>query len=293
MTDLTQIKVIEKVNSAVDDVTKYIVQDDQFGKNEISVIRKADKIIFCMPTQTNCKMGCTFCHLTGTTRPAHNLTSEWIVGAVDFLVAHEYKEESRDLLISFMGVGEPLMNVDNLTQAIDTLHNKYQRIRFGISTMLPNMRARDKLIEWIVPHPFIRLKLHFSVHGVLTRNAIVNSSIGAVDAIKAICVFHVHTGRPIEFHYTLVAGVNDSVDELSMLSKLVATKSEDVTVKFLTLSETNGCQATKMSQEAIRELFPNNIVEFYDPPGRDVGSSCGMFNRDLYNISKESTDANT
>ena len=55
------------------------------------------------------------------------------------------------------------------------------------------------------------------------------------------------------------------------------------TVKFLALSETPGCSATKLSEDTIRAIFPLNIVEFYDPPGRDVGASCGMFNRDLYN----------
>jgi len=286
---MTTFKICDIQRSTVDDVIKYTLQDERFGKNEVSSIHKVDKDILCLPTQTNCKMGCKFCHLTGTTRPSRNLASTWLSSAVNFWVEKEHLEDhSRDLLISFMGVGEPLINIAGVIGSIEALQTKYEgRIRFGISTMLPNPCALEHLTEWLAYKKEFRVKLHLSVHGIFNRGAIINSPLTAAESIHLVQDFQARTGRPIEFHYTLVDGINDSINELTAFSSLVRTSSKDVTIKFLTLSETNGCKATQLSHEEIRALFCENIVEFYDPPGRDVGASCGMFNRDLYNTTSK------
>jgi 23S rRNA (adenine2503-C2)-methyltransferase len=273
------ITLLEKIDSTIDDVTKYIVSDPVFGKNEVSIIRKDTKLIFCLPTQTNCKMGCTFCHLTGTNRPSKNLSADWIVSVVDYLAQIEYKAD-KALLISFMGVGEPLLNLNELTASMELLQAKYDRIRFGISTMMPNMNAMEYLTKWTLNHMNFNIKVHLSVHGISNRDKIVPSGIGIRTSIKLLQEFHTSTGNPIEYHYTLVNGVNDSVKELKVFESKI--KADGSTVKFLTLSETNGYTNTKLSEEYIRTLFPSNTVEFYNPPGRDVGSSCGMFNKTLY-----------
>lgn len=78
-------------------------------------------------------------------------------------------------------------------------------------------------------------------------------------------------------------GVNDSISELRKFSvKVRARATERATVKFLTLSEVGDCAPTELSQPDILSLFTGITVEFYDPPGRDVGSSCGMFDRTIY-----------
>lgn len=276
------IKTIEIVKSKIDNVTKYIVEDEKFGKNEVSIIYKKDKVIFCVPTQTNCKIGCTFCHLTGTTRKAINLTVDWLDSVIDHLIESENLHNiSKDILISFMGVGEPFLNVDFLIKSIEKLTNKHQNIRFGISTMMPNISSIRSLTEFLLENGHCRVKLHLSVHGIFNRDKIVNSKVDISEAISAIQKYHKITKQPIEYHYTLVNEVNDSVKELNAFNNMIS--DDGSTVKFLTLSETNGCTSTNLSEKQIRSLFPDNIVEFYDPPGRDIGSSCGMFNKELYN----------
>jgi 23S rRNA (adenine2503-C2)-methyltransferase len=263
---MINLNILTRVDSTIDDVTKYVIEDDTFGKNEVSIIRKSDKIIFCVPTQTNCKMGRTFCHLTGTTRKAKNLTAEWIDSVVDCLVeAEQIHLYPVDLLISFMGVGEPLLNVSNLMGVVEILHDKYPDIRFGVSTMTPNIRAINKLTDWLLANPDYRVKVHLSVHGIFNRDSIVKTPVSIEMAIKHLQTYHKLTDQPIEYHYTLVDGVNDSVDELKAFNSLI--EHDGATVKFLTLSETNGCKATKLTEEEITITFPKNIVEFYDPPG--------------------------
>ena len=276
------LTLIKSVNSKIDDVTKYLLQDAVFGVNEVSVIRKKDKIIFCVPSQTNCRMGCTFCHLTGTSRPSKNLSSGWLVSVVDYLIdAENLQNRTQDLLISFMGVGEPLLNVEGLEHSIEALHDKHSNIRFGICTMMPSLAAMESLSIWLSLNKQYRVKFHLSVHGIFNREAIIKSKVNITAAIAQMQTHSIINKLPIEYHYTLVDGVNDSTDELMEFNRRI--EGDGSTVKFLALSETNGCAATKLTEEYIRSLFPQNIVEFYDPPGRDIGSSCGMFEAEIYN----------
>lgn len=272
--------VVESKTSR-DNVTKYVLEDTAFGKNEISIIQKDFKNILCLPTQTNCRMGCTFCHLNGTTRPSKNLSSTWLVSVVRFITDLIPSLTDKNLLISFMGVGEPLLNGNGIQDAMSKLHMQYSAIRFGVCTMMPDIDLMEKFIEWSVANSEVHVKLHLSVHGIGSRKAIIKSTVGISKAISLVQRFHKMTGNPIEYHYTLVAGVNDSAEELNAFHRLTLGASS--TLKFLTLSENNGCKATSLSEEEILTFFPGQTVEFYNPPGRDVGASCGMFDRDLYN----------
>lgn len=274
-------KIICKTESKTDSVTKYIVEDNVFGKNEISVLRKDNKDVVVLPTQTNCKMGCTFCHLTGTTRKAHNLTWFWLSEAVQFIRDLE-QLGSKTVLISFMGAGEPLINITNVLRGIEEISKRGYNIRFAISTMMPNTSALDQTTKWCLVNRSISLKLHLSVHGIESRNRIVTSPVSIEESITNLQRHSEITGLPIEYHYTLVNGVNDSVSELTRFRDLVVQRTELSTVKFLELSEVGECQKSEVSKTWLTELFSGMVVEFYDPPGRDVGSSCGMFDKSIY-----------
>jgi 23S rRNA (adenine2503-C2)-methyltransferase len=274
-------KIICKTESKTDTVTKYIVEDNVFGKNEISVLRKDKKDVVVLPTQTNCKMGCAFCHLTGTTRKAHNLTWFWLSEAVQFIRDLE-QLGSKTILISFMGAGEPLINITNVLRGIEEISKRGSNIRFAISTMMPNTSALDQITKWCLANRNISLKLHLSVHGIESRNRIVTSHVSIEESITNLQRHSEITGLPIEYHYTLVNGVNDSVSELTKFRDLVVQSTELSTVKFLELSEVGECQKSEVSKTWLTELFSGMIVEFYDPPGRDVGSSCGMFDKSIY-----------
>lgn len=271
--------IIDKKESLIDSVTKYILSDSVFGKNEISVIRKSTKDIIVLPTQTNCVMGCSFCHLTGTTRPTKNLTSNWFYDVVQFIIDAE-NLGSKTILISFMGAGEPLLNLDNVVSGINIINSAIRNIRFAICSVIPSHVSIERLIEWKLDHPDISLKLHLSVHGIDNRDKIVKSVVGIREAIEYLKEYSEKTNSPIEYHYTLVNGVNDGMD-LKKFKRLVKPMT-NATIKFLTLSENGNCSETNVTNEDLMIIFDGMNIEFYNPPGRDVGSSCGMFDKSIY-----------
>lgn len=271
--------IVDKKESQIDSVTKYILSDFTFGKNEISVIRKSTKDIIVLPSQTNCVMGCSFCHLTGTTRPTKNLSSNWFYDAVQFIINTE-NLGSKTILISFMGAGEPLLNLGYVLSGITTINSQIQNVRFAICSVIPSHDSIERLIGWKLNQPDISLKLHLSVHGIDNRDKIVKSVVDIQDAIEYLKEYSEKTNSPIEYHYTLVNRVNDGMD-LKKFKRLVKPMA-NATIKFLTLSQNGNCSKTNVTNEDLMIIFDGMNVEFYNPPGRDVGSSCGMFDKSIY-----------
>ena len=277
------IKVIQMEESDTDNVTKYILEDPIFGKNEVTVIRKDTKNIIVLPSQTNCKMGCKFCHLTGTTRPVQQLDVPYLITLFCVVLAEE-KLFDKPILVSFMGAGEPLLNKDILQTILMMSMMFYNHpIRYAISTVFPNEKSFVEVIDFAKKHPKISLKVHLSVHGTFNRDKLINSPVSIYTAIGLLKRYNEETNNPIEYHYTLVNGINDSIEELTDFNKCIqSSKLDNTTVKFLSLSECGEYKKTLLTEEQIRNIFPGITVEFYDPPGRDVGSSCGMFDRSIY-----------
>lgn len=280
------MKIIETQHSKIDNVTKYIIEDSAFGKNEVSLLRKETKDVIVLPSATNCKIGCIFCHLTGTTRSAEQLSARCISNMVK-LIIQEAALGNRPLLISFMGAGEPLLN-DNIYLAIIHLNEEIPNVRFAISTMVPNIKALERWTDIFRVNKEVPMKLHVSIHGYKDRGSIVNSKISAKTIIHYVQKYNEITGNPIEYHYTMIDSHNDSLEELQMFKDAIVKdrtpeQMNQTTVKFLLLSETNGYKRSKVTNDDARKIFEGVTVEFYDPPGRDVGSSCGMFNKGIYN----------
>jgi adenine C2-methylase RlmN of 23S rRNA A2503 and tRNA A37 len=95
-------------------------------------------------------------------------------------------------------------------------------------------------------------------------------------ALAALEFYHKLTGNSVEIHYTLIEGVNDSVDDAYKLGHML--KFRDIPVKILKYNEREAIQ-DKSSGNV--DEFMNTLkwvgvpVEYYNPPGFDVGSSCG------------------
>lgn len=269
-------KIVKQIES-VDAVVKYVLSDDEYGLTEVSVLRKSNKDVIVVPSQTNCRMGCVFCHLTGTDREVRGFDGAWFLNVFRFMVRAE-RLGMRPLLVSFMGAGEPLLNVAGVIAGMRHIQIERGDVRFGVATMMPSLGLMSVLEIAAVVHK-LNVKVHLSVHGIGSRGSVIKSGVDVLEAIDQVRRYGRNTGNGIEYHYTLVRGVNDVLDELKAFRDAVG---DEGTVKFLKLSECGGCQESLVSQEQILEIFSGVTVEFYDPPGRDVGSSCGMFDRTIY-----------
>jgi 23S rRNA (adenine2503-C2)-methyltransferase len=275
------IKVISKVYSKDDDVVKYIFETVE-GQNEVSLIQKEDKTVLCLPTQTNCKLGCKFCHLTGTSRDTKDLSSSTLVAYVEFFL-REYclNLEEKPLLVSFMGAGEPLHNIGNLVAAMDDLYSKYE-VKFGLASTIPSEKRMTEFTENMEDKEYL-VKFHLSLHGIDTRSKLMWDKVKARRAIELVEQYKIETVNDVEFHYALVEGLNDTDEEVRELEEALP---EGASIKFLVLNPMDDLEPSTHLEEIadyLGDSEKNFVVEVYTPPGRDIGSSCGQFHREIYN----------
>lgn len=211
---------------------------------KVVVDAKAGENILGVPCQTNCAMECRFCETTRLNGriPALALRSDEIVSASESalgLAAWEYEVNSKKpLLVSFAGCGEPLANHHEVIQAIIDLCDWAKRlripIRFELPTMLPKQHVSDftrlgtEIAMKRLP-VMVQLSLHFTEDAVRRRYMPaaneMRSSLGHMRWYQGL------TRNPIEIGYLLINGINDDVNSLDRLVKLIG---HDVPVKFLT-----------------------------------------------------------
>lgn len=290
-----------------DGTIKCVYENETKKIIEISLLfNKKDKNVVCVPTHHFCNLGCKMCHLTNNklNKKMNPINCEdFMYSLLDCL--HYFNNNKKKLVISFMGVGEPLLNLE-LIKNIYLNENKikeaynYKHIGYAISTMMPNKDV-NKLIE-VVNNYNIPLKLHFSLHtpdDKIRQELIPSTKVSVDEAMQLLDNYRnvitknnelmkeykkLHTTLdPVEIHYTLIKGVNDAEYLLDKLIKL--EKKYKICLKFIRFNPTNEMQRSKEESHWIDKLtteVQELRVKAYSPPGREVGSSCGEFTKHYY-----------
>jgi len=175
------------------------------------------RLTTCVSSQVGCPMRCTFC-ATGKGGFARNLEAHEIVDQV-LTVQEEFGARVSNVV--FMGMGEPLLNVPAVVEAVRVLNEevgigarKITLSTVGVPNAIPRL-AREKL----------QCTLAVSIHAPnqRIREQIVPSARAyPIDALMADCYEYFRaTGRRVSIEYTLLAGVNDSADNAKELAALL------------------------------------------------------------------------
>lgn len=270
---------------------------------------KEDIDVVCVPTHHFCNMGCKMCHLTnkGLNKSMIPIDSKnFIECLIETLTkGGERRTSKKKLLISFMGVGEPLLNI-TLIEEIYKMEGEikdklgYDDIGYAISTMMPNSNMVD--LTNIVTTLGIPLKVHFSLHTPIDeeRLDLIPSTRVKVSEALAYLVnyrnklndskkvmneyvkFH-RSSDPVEIHYTLIKGVNDNPEQLDELCSLLAKYR--IPIKFIRFNPLDSLEISEQEQKWVSEItsrIPGLRVKTYSPPGKEIGSSCGEFTKHFY-----------
>ena len=281
--------LIDTIHSKVDKTVKYIFRLQDGLITEVSYIDNGSpKDIICIGSQTSCSMKCRFC-LTSDLEGVvlRNLTSQEISGCV----RQVYDKQclgNRILLVSYMGCGEPLLNWMNVIESMIDINQFQPNSRFAISTLIPNKNVFEffKFVEKIQFYG-LNVKIHLSLH--FTKDEIrrewMPAALNIIPSLDALEFYRDITGNSVEIHYTLIEGVNDSVENAEELSNLVVDRQ--IPIKLLQYNA-RPCLEYVSSQDKRLRLFKEELInncvrhEYYIPPGQDVGASCGAFLIDYY-----------
>lgn len=235
----------------------------------------------CISSQVGCSLGCEFC-ATGKMGFKRNLTVGEIFHQVTEIMKLAHEQYNLSLTnIVLMGMGEPLLNYDNVLSAIhhitseDGLGMSPQRITLstvGLSRMIRKLADDDVKFN-------LAISLHSANNKQRTEFMPVNRGNSLEDLRDALVYFNQKTGQRITFEYLLMGGINDSLQNAKEFAEYC--KSFPVKINIIEYNSTRDKRFKKSPNESFDQFVTflkskNLVVNVRRSRGQDIDAACGQ-----------------
>jgi 23S rRNA (adenine2503-C2)-methyltransferase len=239
----------------------------------------------CVSSQVGCTLNCTFCH-TGTQALVRNLTAAEIVAQVqvardDLAEWPSPKEDRRLTNIVFMGMGEPLYNLDGVAQAIDVIADNEgiaisrRRITVSTSGVVPELTALGERTQ-----AMLAISLHATNDALRDVLVPLNKKYPIAELMAAIRAYPgLSNAKRVTFEYVMLKGVNDSPAEAKALVQLL--RGVPAKINLIPFNPWPGTDY-QCSDWATIEAFAAILNRggyaspIRTPRGRDILAACGQ-----------------
>jgi 23S rRNA (adenine2503-C2)-methyltransferase len=226
----------------------------------------------CVSSQSGCPLTCTFC-ATGQMRFGRNLSASEILDQV----LHFRRIEAVDHLV-FMGMGEPLMNLDNVLAAAAKLPDAgITHRRTGISTVgwVPGIR---RLTEECDMPLRLALSLHAPEDGLRSQIMPINERFPIAEVLAACDDWYAKRRRKVFVEYLMLGGVNDTVAQAHQLGRLLDPRIYKV--NLIPYNPTGGLYegSTRGAIDAFKAVLEEHGLSATVrlTRGRDIDAACGQ-----------------
>ena len=282
---VARAEVAERLVS-VDGTRKYLIRLAPGVEVECVYIPDVGRAgALCVSSQVGCTLACTFCH-TGTQKLVRNLTSAEIVNQVmavkDDLAEWPSGGEDRRLSnIVFMGMGEPLYNLDNVAAAIDVISDgdgisiSRRRITVSTSGVVPEIARLGEETS-----AMLAISLHATNDPLRDELVPINKKYPIAELMDACRAYPgLGNARRITFEYVMLKGVNDTDAEARALVKLL--KGVPAKINLIPFNPWPGAPYECSSWERI-EAFAEILSRagyaspIRTPRGQDILAACGQ-----------------
>ncbi len=268
------------VSSADGSTDKYLWSMWDGQNIESVIIRDHGRVTACISSQVGCKMACIFCR-TGEMGFKRNLTPGEIIDQL-ILMKRSLREKNEDITnIVFMGMGEPLDNLDAVIKAIRII-NMEEALEIGQRKITVSTCGITPGINYLAG-AFKRIGLAISLNAPdeKLRSSLmpINRKYPLKEIMKAAGNYARITKKRVTFEYILIDGVNDSpahARKLLALAKRVPSK-----INLITFNEFEGSPFKRPPDkkvEAFRKIiFEGNITAMLrKSKGLDIYAACGQ-----------------
>jgi 23S rRNA (adenine2503-C2)-methyltransferase len=224
---LNRPKILEKLVSN-DGTRKYLIELSPGVECETVFIPNVSKTgALCVSSQVGCTLNCTFCH-TGTQALVRNLTAAEIVAQVmiarDDLGEWPTTTENRQITnIVYMGMGEPLYNLDHVSDSIDILSDEEgmaigrRRMTVSTSGVVPKIKELGERTN-----AMLAISLHATNDELRDELVPLNKKYPLAELMDAIRSYpSLSNSKRVTFEYVMLKDVNDSLTEARALIKLL------------------------------------------------------------------------
>ena len=295
---IRRLNVVERQVST-DGTRKYLIELSPGVEVECVFIPDVGRAgALCVSSQVGCTLNCTFCH-TGTQKLVRNLTAAEIVGQVTAVKddLQEWPSGGDDRRLSnivFMGMGEPLYNLENVAKAIDVISDgdgiSISRRRTTVSTsgVVPEMQALGETTS-----AMLAISLHATNDDLRDELVPINRKYPLTELLDACRNYpDVSNSRRITFEYVMLKGVNDTDAEARELVRLL--KGIPAKINLIPWNPWPGAPYECSSWERI-EAFADIVNRagyaspIRTPRGRDIAAACGQLKSD--SVKKRASEA--
>ncbi|MDD4989855.1 MAG: 23S rRNA (adenine(2503)-C(2))-methyltransferase RlmN [Candidatus Pacebacteria bacterium] len=271
-------------------------------KIEAVLMRYKVRNTVCVSSQVGCSMGCVFC-LTGKGGLKRSLTVFEIIEQVLFFQRLLRTEGQRVTNVVFMGMGEPLLNYENVIEAIKILNKKncfgISMRRISVSTVGIPWAIKKLAKEKIKPN--LAISLHFANQVLRPKLMPIAKNHDLLELAKAIDFYIKTTSQRVIFEYLMLSGVNDTEEDALDLAKFIKQfKKPDNfragknfyfvnLIAFNDFKSQNNLNFKPSSREKIlmfKQVLKENGIEAAQRYkfGQDIKAACGQL---AYNMKHE------
>ena len=257
-----------------DGTVKYLFRTEEGNFIETVYIPDDDRATLCVSSQVGCKMNCLFC-MTGKQGYAANLTTNQIINQV-------FSIPERDKLtnIVFMGMGEPMDNLDNVLKALDILTGSYG-YQWSPKRITVSSVGLKKGIERFLNESdcHLAISLHSPFPAQRRELMPAEKAYSIVDLIEMLKNYDFSHQRRLSFEYILFKGVNDSTVYAKELVRLLHGLECRVNLIRFHAIPNVPLEGTDMdTMISFRDYLTNHGVfsTIRASRGEDIFAACGM-----------------
>lgn len=268
---------VVKRHRSADGTEKFLFRLEDGATIEAVDIPEGDRRTLCVSSQAGCALACRFC-VTGYWGAGRDLTVGEIVAQVLAIRAEE-RPGTHGLNVVFMGMGEPLLNVDNLRRATEILLEQisWRRVTLSTAGVVPGLRD---LATW-EHRPRLAISLHAPDDERRSRLMPINKKYPLDELMAALRDIPLRSKERITFEYILIDRWNDAPDDAEMLHRLLQTVPAKVNLIPLNPDPVLDPKLRRPSDERV-EAFRARLdrmgtrVTVRKQRGDDVSAACGQ-----------------
>ena len=270
-------RITEVTPPAPDGSRKYLFELRDQQRIESVYMPMRERTSVCLSSQAGCAVGCTFC-VTGFFGAGRNLTPGEMLGQF-FTIVREHALPLDHMNVVFMGMGEPLLNFENVVTTLDVLYRTIapKRITLSTSGIIPGIQELARLER----RPNLAVSINAPDRERREKIMPITAKYPLDELIAALRRFPLEKGRDITIEYVLLAGFNDAPRDAVLLAKLI--RGLHTKVNAIPLNEDANLPGwMKRPTDAAIDRFVETLVQ-HDvhvtvrrSKGRDIAAACGQ-----------------
>ena len=246
---------------------------------EGNVIKEA-KYTVCVSSQVGCKVGCAFC-LTAKGGFVRNLTPGEIVGQVLAIKEDNHIPANRRVNIVYMGMGEPLDNLENVSKAVKIFSDDHglsispRRQTISTSGLAPKIKKLGEMNLGVL----LAISLHAVDDALRQQLMPINKAYNIEAIMQAVREFPIDQRKRVMFEYLVIKNVNDDLKAAKKLIKLLhGIKAK---VNLIYFNPYPGSPFERPEEESVkrfqRYLLDHGILcTVRESKGLDISAACGQ-----------------